>query len=318
MVHGGLYHLDLTLKFGPEDSGTLDAPVTYSAAPGEQVVLSGGRRLTGGSWGEANGQKAWVVNVPEVREGTWRFRQLFVNGKRRPRTRLPKAGEYRIESLPGYTGDFLRSPTKQFVYAPGHILPTWRNLPDVEVVGLTRWLDNRLPIESVDGETRTVTFDRPGLFALVSSASWGDSTLNPSVYWVENVFEALDSAGPWYLDRPQGRLYCLPEPDEDLAMAEIIAPRLLGVLQVVGRPGAPALRTARPTCACSSATSTGTRPVSRSCLVIRRLLSGKRPGRTGALSSLIPCLWIRRTATLRFGRVRRRRKLASSPGTRRW
>ncbi len=79
-----------------------------------------------------------------------------------------EAGEYRIESLPGYTGDFLRSPTKQFVYAPGNIVPTWHNLRDVEVVAVTRWLDNRLPIENVNGTTRTVTFDRPSLFALHS------------------------------------------------------------------------------------------------------------------------------------------------------
>ena len=225
----------------PRIRETEQAPVVYAAAPGEKVVLSGGRRLEGGRWGEANGRKAWVVDIPEVKEGRWRFRQLFVNGERRARGRgCRRQGEYRIESLPGYTGDFLRSPTKQFVYAPGHIVPTWRNLRDVEVVGITRWLDNRLPIESVNGETRTVTFDRPSLFALVSSAPWGDSTTTPSVYWVENVFEALDTAGQWYLDRPQGRLYYLPRPGEDMTTAEIIAPRLTQVVRVVGRPGAPA------------------------------------------------------------------------------
>ena len=237
VLRGGTYYLDEPLEFGPEDSGRRDAPVVYAAAAGEKVVLSGGRRLTGGRWGEVNGRKAWIVDIPEVKEGKWRFRQLFVNGDRRPRTRLPKQGEYRIESLPGYTGDFLRSPTKQFVYAPGNIVPTWRNLRDVEVVGITRWLDNRLPIESVNGETRTVTFDRPSLFALVSSAPWGDSTATPSVYWVENVFEALDTPGQWYLDRPQGRLYYLPQPGEDMASAEIIAPRLTQVVRVVGRAG---------------------------------------------------------------------------------
>src|SRR6185436_2183991 len=147
-----------------------------------------------------NGHKAWLVNLPEAKEGKWRFRQLFVNDARRPRTRLPRQGEYHIESLPGFTGDFLRSPTKQFVYAPNNIVPTWRNLRDVEVVGITRWLDNRLPIESVNGDTRTVTFDRASLFALVLSAVSGDGTPKPSVYWVENVFEALDTAGQWYLD----------------------------------------------------------------------------------------------------------------------
>ncbi len=232
VLRGGTYYLDETLTFGPEDSGVPGAPVVYTSATGEKVVLSGGRRLENGRWGEVNGRKAWVVDLPEVKAGTWRFRQLFVNGERRLRTRLPKQGEYHIESLPGYTGDFLRSPTKHFVYAPGDIVPSWRNLRDVEVVGITRWLDNRLPIESVNGETRTVTFDRPSLFALLSGSQ-------PGVYWVENVFEALGTPGQWYLDRPVGKLYYLPESDEEMTTAEIIAPRLPQVVRVVGRAGAP-------------------------------------------------------------------------------
>jgi Domain of unknown function (DUF5060)/GH141 insertion domain/Right handed beta helix region len=231
VLRGGTYYLDQPLEFGPEDSGTEKAPVVYTAASGEKVVLSGGRRIADGRWGEANGRKAWIVDIPEVKEGKWNFRQLFVNGARRPRPRLPKVGEYRIESLPGYTGDFLRSPTKQFVYAPGNIMPAWRNLRDVEVIGITRWLDNRLPIESVDGETRTVTFDRPSLFALHSG-------IKPESYSVENVFEALDTPGQWYLDRRQGRLYYLPRPGEEAASAEIVAPRLTQLVRVVGRAGA--------------------------------------------------------------------------------
>lgn len=239
VLRGGMYHLDAPLDFGPEDSGSGEAPVVYRAADGEKVILSGGRRLEGGSWGEINGHKAWTVDIPEVKAGGWRFRQLFVNGERRPRTRLPKQGEYTIESLPGYTGDFLRSPTREFIYAPGDIVPTWRHLRDVEVVAITRWLDNRLPIERVDGGSRTVVFDRPSLFALLSSAPYGDESQRPSNYWVENVFEALDTPGQWYLDREIGRLYCLPRPGEDLSAAEIIAPRLTQVLRVAGRENDP-------------------------------------------------------------------------------
>ena len=232
VLRGGTYCLDSPVEFGPEDSGTEQAPVIYAAATGENVVLSGGRHLENGRWGEVHGRKAWVIDIPEVKAGTWRFRQLFVNGERRPRTRLPKQGEYRIESLPDYTGDFLRSPTRRFVYAPGNIDPAWHNLRDVEIVGITRWLDNRLPIASVNGATCTVTFDRPSLFALVS----GD---RPGVYWVENVFEALDTPGQWYLDRPRGVLYCLPRPGEEMSSTEIIAPRLTQVVRVMGRAGAP-------------------------------------------------------------------------------
>jgi hypothetical protein len=232
VLRAGTYYLNSPLDFGPEDSGTKEAQVIYRAAEGEKVVLSGGRRLDGGRWGEVNGHKAWVIDIPEVKNDLWRFRQLFVNGDRCPRTRLPKQGEYRIESLPGYAGDFLRSPTKRFIYAPGHIESTWRNLQDVEVVGITRWLDNRLPIESVAAKTRTVTFDRPSLFALVSENK-------PGPYWIENVFEAMDTPGQWYLDRSRGVLYYLPRSDEKMSSAEIIAPRLAQVLRVVGRGGTP-------------------------------------------------------------------------------
>ena len=102
----------------------------------------------------------------------------------------------------------------------------------MEVVGITRWLDNRLPIESVDAATRTVTFDRPSLFALLSGGK-------PEPYWVENVLEALDAPGQWYLDRPRGELYYLPRPGEEMPSAEIIAPRLPQVVRMVGRAGAP-------------------------------------------------------------------------------
>src|SRR4029434_7524280 len=53
----------------------------------------------------------------------------------------------------------------------------------------------------------------------------------------ENVFEALDTPGQWYLDRPSGVLFYLPRPGE--AIREIIAPRLTQVLRVVGRAGMP-------------------------------------------------------------------------------
>jgi hypothetical protein len=41
----GRYEMLAPLELGPEDSGTAQAPIVYRAAPGEHVVLSGGRRL---------------------------------------------------------------------------------------------------------------------------------------------------------------------------------------------------------------------------------------------------------------------------------
>jgi len=86
----------------------------------------------------------------------------------------------------------------------------------------------------VDAARRLVTFDRPSLFSL-------DDTCppRPSVYWVENVREALDTPGQWYLDRPQGQLTYLPRPRERINVTEVVAPRLTQVLRVVGRANAP-------------------------------------------------------------------------------
>jgi hypothetical protein len=45
VLRAGTYALESPLEFGPEDSGSRNAPVVYAAAPGEKVILSGGRRL---------------------------------------------------------------------------------------------------------------------------------------------------------------------------------------------------------------------------------------------------------------------------------
>jgi len=173
------------------------------------------------------------VDIPEVKEGRWNFRQLFVNDERRPRTRLPKEGFYHIEAVPEHDANQGQDDIHgdwQFVYAGTDIQP-WHNLQDVEVVAVATCTANRLPIREVDVEQQLVTFDRISRGPLMYGG-------NP-VYWMENVFEALDTPGQWYLDRSLGRLYCLPKPGENLEKAEMIAPRLPQLVRVEGTQDAP-------------------------------------------------------------------------------
>jgi len=120
------------------------------------------------------------------------------------------------------------SPMKRFGYA-GQDIKRWRNLGDVEVMALTRWIENRLPIARVDTKRQIVTFDRHSRYALVE-----DRDRRGTEYWVENVFEALNTAGQWYLDRAKGRLYYLPKRGEKMSNASVIAPRLPQLLRVAG------------------------------------------------------------------------------------
>src|SRR5215831_16233851 len=92
LVRGGTYVLSEPLRFGPEDSGTKEHPVIYAAYPGEKPVLSGGRAIAGWKPGEG---KRWVAKLPAGKDGPWRFTQLFVDGKRQTRARLPDTDDWR-------------------------------------------------------------------------------------------------------------------------------------------------------------------------------------------------------------------------------
>jgi hypothetical protein len=92
-VRGGVYRMAEPFVLELQDSGTAEAPVRYAARRGERPVLSGGRVI--GGWERGQGG-VWSARVPEVAEGRWHFRQLFVNGKRRTRARSPNEGYYYI------------------------------------------------------------------------------------------------------------------------------------------------------------------------------------------------------------------------------
>jgi len=80
-VRAGKYCLDETVTFAPRDGS-----LTFAAYNGEQPQLIGGRFIHGLRPGP-NG--VWSVALPAVKEGTWSFRSLFVDGKRMVRARHP-------------------------------------------------------------------------------------------------------------------------------------------------------------------------------------------------------------------------------------
>ena len=231
-IRGGRYPIARPLVFGPDDSG----PITYAAYPGEQPVLDAGTRIEGWRTATIGTASVWVADVPEVAAGAWYFRQLWVNGERRNRSRLPKDGFYWMESVPGMTlvegrfVDQLFAGASSFVSAPGDI-QHWRNLSDVEVLVPHYWIEERMPIASFDEETRTVTSSHRSMFALRD-----DVAVRYARYYVENAFEGLSEPGEWYLDRPTGKLYYVPLPGEDPATAEVYAPRTTQLLKLAGRP----------------------------------------------------------------------------------
>ena len=240
-LRGGTYTLSSPLVFTAADGGveareypgaivSAPCPVTWGAYPGEKPVISGGRRITRWKETEVNGHRAWVSSIPAAKKGSWSFQQLWVNGERRLRPRLPREGLYRIEQLVGVDAETRYSQGQdQFVYAEGNIDPTWHNLHDVEVVALCYWTESRMWIKDVDRRRRLVLFDRASSKRLTDDFD----TSKTAQYYVENVSEALQP-GEWYLDRGEGTLTYLPLPGEETDTAEVIAPKLTELVRIEG------------------------------------------------------------------------------------
>ena len=221
-IRGGRYFLDEPIRFTAADSG----PFTYAAYPDEPVILDGGRPISGWQEQIVNGRRVWTASVA----GGWYFTQLFVNGRRATRPRLPKTGYFEMESVPDTPreGFMAGPPTDTFFSAPGHIQP-WQNLTDIDVVAFHYWNEERLPIVSFDPATRQVRCARKSVWPLKA-----DAEPRYARYWVENVKEALTEPGEWYLDRPTGVLTYLPMPGDQLATSEVFAASIPQFLLIQG------------------------------------------------------------------------------------
>ncbi len=218
-VRGGRYALHEPFVLGPEDSGTEQYPVTYASYPGEIALFTGG--VTIERW-KRGPNSLWSADVPEVNGKRIYFRQMFVNGRRRPRARLPKEGYYKtpqpaVRSPRNTPLDSASNDSRNlrgFRFKPGEISQDWTNLEDVEVVILQFWTEARLFIERIDPVTRTVVFTGASFRPL----AWSKG------YYIENVLEGLSQPGEWYLNRKSGVVSYWPLTGEEMSKAEVVVP----------------------------------------------------------------------------------------------
>ena len=230
LFKGGLYPLTQPILLQPAHGGTETYPVVYRARSGQTPVFSGGRVI--GNWiVGTNG--VWSAFLPEVKSGQWDFSQLFVNGERRFRPRLPKTG-YFITA-----GDFGKSDAgfEGFYYTNNDLNAAWANLSDIEFHVLHVWSASRVRAASIDASQKAVKLTKTRAI----NAYWAD--FRSRRYWAENVKEAFGAPGEWYLDRPTGTLFYTPRPGETPANTRVEAPRLTQLLILQGFENQPLVNT---------------------------------------------------------------------------
>ncbi len=209
-IADGVYRLSETLVLTPEDSDTV-----WEAAPGARPLISGGQVI--GGWKKGAGS-IWTAPARGLA-----FRQLFISGRRAQRARTPNFGFYRMD------GASPQDKPLRVHFRGSDIRKAWADAGNVEVVGLLAWADFRMPIVAVDeaAHLATLTLDpRP-------SNKEADAR-----YYIENAPDGLDTAGEWYLDRKADTVSYWPVAGENMQSEEVVAPVLVTLVRLEGRPEA--------------------------------------------------------------------------------
>jgi len=214
VVHTGQYFFDEPLLLTAADSELI-----VEAAPGADVRLYGGKRVTG--W-KKDGEKFYCVELPGVSQGNWDFRALVVNGRFCRRARLPENGffthlsKFKVSWMSTTGGGWKRKPTKQELttlkYRPDDLGP-WLDVKNAEVAVYHMWDESLVGLAGIDTESKILTFSSP------SSHPPGAFGVDKYVVW--NVREGLTQPGQFYLDRTAGKLVYWPLPGEDVTTAEV-------------------------------------------------------------------------------------------------
>jgi hypothetical protein len=213
----GTYFLKEPLVLRPGDSYL--AFVSYGA---EQPMFSGGKRVKGWREVELNGKKLWAASAVGENGKNWIFRELWTNGKRATRARHPNQGYLSIAELVDPSSDWTKGQSR-FRFKARDV-KAWPSAENAEVVAMSRWVESRLPIASIDESNSTINFSKRSVFELAV----GDP------YYVEGALELLDSPGEWYLDPKAGMVYYQPRPGEKINAFEAIAPALSQLVRIEG------------------------------------------------------------------------------------
>lgn len=226
LVREGTYFLEDPLVFTPEDSGTAAGPVVYAAWPGERPVISGGIRI--GGWIEQpdGGLRA---RVPDFRGRKLRFCQLFVNGQRRYRPRLPRDGYLHVAKGLSPSPQHAERGYDRLGYAPGDIPGNLGRPDEVEVLVFHNWFMSRMRIAGIDRERRVVFFTGP----TANKAYWADLSRGRR-YILENVREELRDPGQWHLDAELAVVAYVPMKKERKNEIDAVAPRLKELVVLKG------------------------------------------------------------------------------------
>ena len=169
------------------------------------TVISGGVPVEGFKEDTFHGHKCFSAHVPQVEQGLWST-DFYVDGRRADFTAFPKDGFHAAEEVEN-KADAYDAQSKWFIpfAKERELFKSLRNFEDCFVSFNHFWVDEHSPIEHFDPETGKIEMRYLSRYSIHHA--------NPcaKMRWkLENVAEAFEHPGEWYLDRPTATLYYIP------------------------------------------------------------------------------------------------------------
>jgi hypothetical protein len=212
-VMDGVYYLQETLVFTPEDSGSDRFPVMYQGLNEGKVVLSGGMKLDL-KW-EAHSEGVFKASTPLGLS----IDQLFIDGKGQRMARYPNFDPNKLTAAyQGYSADaFSKERAAKWADPEGGY---------IHAMHIHRWggYHYRITGKKPDGE-------------VAYEGGWQNNRqmgMHKDLRMVENIFEELDAPGEWFHNAKTSTLYFIPESGVDLAKAKVEVVRLRHLVEFKG------------------------------------------------------------------------------------
>ena len=236
ILRDGTYQLPATVNFTEEDGGKDGNYVRYKAADGETPLITGGIPMSG-----------WTIhdeknNIWKVEGVDARFRQLYVNNKKAIRARMPNLksnGDHNFFRL-----NKVDSTGSAFLLNSSDVKSTdWKNPKKVEIHLMIAWAESILRLDKISSQGNALKFEpqdpeRSKLFRRKYPMLGTAFMSNPpkqQVYYLENAYEFIDQPGEWYLDESTNTLYYKAREGENMATANVVAPRVNTLFSILGK-----------------------------------------------------------------------------------
>ncbi len=187
-VREGVYYLPQGLAFTPEDSGTTECAITWSAYPNETPKLIGGTLI-----------KEWrpykdAILEADIPEGV-NPNQLFENDRRLTLARFPNTGYLRVEASAA------GREKQAFHYKAEDLAPAGWDVTGGRVFSWPEvdWSSQDRALASINAQTHLIELSDSG------------GKMNPgNRYFLQNILALLDRAGECQINLKTRKIYAWP------------------------------------------------------------------------------------------------------------